>query len=77
MARMEAAVFVGLLLGSLGGAHLYQLTSASVVFGTATFCTLIALLCVCFFVKESIKNQTEERSSMVSPMNICPPNCMN
>lgn len=72
MARMEAAVFVGLLLGSLGGAHLYQLTSAAVVFGCGAFCTLIALLCVCFFVKESIKNQTEERSSMVSPMNKCP-----
>lgn len=66
MARMEAAVFVGLLLGSLSSGHVYKLFSASVVFGCSTFCTLIALICVCLFVKESIKSQTEETSRMVS-----------
>lgn len=68
MARMEAAVFVGLLLGSLSSGHLYKLFSASVVFGCSTFCTFIALMFVCFFVNESIKNQTEETSRMVSWM---------
>lgn len=64
MARMEAAVFVGLLLGALSSGRLYKLTSASVVFGCSTLCTLIAFMCVYFFVKESIKNQTEETGRM-------------
>ncbi|XP_031618143.1 uncharacterized protein LOC116337604 [Contarinia nasturtii] len=64
MARMEAAVFVGLLLGSLSSGRLYKLTSASVVFGCAALCTLLGLICVYFFVKESIKNQTEETGRM-------------
>lgn len=68
MARMEAAVFVGLLLGALSSGRLYTISSASVVFGCATICTLIGLACVYLFVKESIKNQTEETSRMVSTM---------
>lgn len=66
MARMEAAVFVGLLLGSLGSGQLYKLASASVVFGCSTCCTLIGLICVYAFVKESIKNETEETGRWVN-----------
>lgn len=66
MARMEAAVFVGLLLGALSSGNLYKLTSASWVFGLSTFCTLLGLICVYMFVKESIKNETEETGRMVN-----------
>lgn len=65
MARMEAAVFIGLLLGALSSGRLYKLTSASVVFGCSTWCTLLGLMCVYQFVKESIKNETEETGRMV------------
>lgn len=63
---MEAAVFVGLLFGALSSGHLYRWTSASLVFGLATLCTLTGLICVFLFVKESIKNETEETSRVVS-----------
>lgn len=67
MARMEAAVFVGLLTGSLLSGQLYKYASSSVVFGCSTWCTLIGLILVYTFVKESIKNQTEvEMSRMVN-----------
>lgn len=72
MARMEAAVFVGLLLGSLSSGRLYKWTSASLVFGLATFCTLSGLVWVYCFVKESIKNETEERSRIVSLIPLIP-----
>lgn len=66
MARMEAAVFVGLLLGAICSGRLYQMTSASLVFGLSTLCTVSGLILVFFFVKESIKNETEETSRVVS-----------
>lgn len=65
MARMEAAVFVGLLCGALSSGHLYKLTSASFVFGCSALCTVLGLICVYMFVKESIKNETEETGRMV------------
>lgn len=59
MARMEAAVFIGLLLGSLVSGQLYGLTSASAVFGCACLCTLLGFFFIFAFLKESIKNETD------------------
>lgn len=58
-------VFVGLLMGSMSSGYLYQLTSASVVFGCSTFSAFLALICVYLFLKESNKNVTEETSPWV------------
>lgn len=66
MARMEAAVFMGLLFGALTCGNLYKLTSAWAVFGCSTICTFIGLVWIFLFVKESIKNETEQTSKMVS-----------
>lgn len=66
MARMEAAVFVGLLLGSLSSAPIYQATSAAFVFACAAFSTLIGLSYLYFCVGESLKNACTEASRMVS-----------
>lgn len=65
MARMEAAVFMGLLFGALTCGPLYKLTSAWAVFGCSTICTFIALVWIFLFVKESIKNETEQTTKMV------------
>lgn len=63
---MEAAVFVGLLLGALSSGRLLKISSASVVFGCSTMCTLSGLIWVVLYLKESIKNETEQTSRMVS-----------
>lgn len=67
MVRMEAAVFVGLLLGSLGSPYLYEYTngSSTVVFLCAAIVTLIALLCVYKLLKESIKQVADDISYWV------------
>lgn len=63
---MEAAVFMGLLFGALTCGNLYQLTSAWAVFLCSTICTFIALVWIFLFVKESIKNETEQTTKMVN-----------
>lgn len=66
MARMEAAVFIGLLLGTLISGSLYEISSATVVFGFATVCTLAGLVVIYVFLKESIKNETDITGFWVS-----------
>lgn len=60
MARMEAAAFVGLLLGSLCCGPLYNATSASFVFFCAAVSTFCGLVLVYFFVQESIQCSTSD-----------------
>lgn len=55
MVRVEAAVFVGLLIGSLSSPYLYNISSASVVFGCAALVTFIALIILYKYLVESIK----------------------
>lgn len=56
MARMEAAVFCGLLLGALSCSYLYNMTSAAAVFFCAAVSSFIALLYLIFFIQESVQN---------------------
>lgn len=62
---MEAVVFVGLLLGSLGSGRLYLVTSPAVIFGISTISALVALLYMYIFLDESVKNLTGITSSWV------------
>lgn len=67
MAKMEAFVFVGLLLGSLCSIAIYTATSASTVFACAALSTFLGLVYLYFFVNESILEiSTEETTAYVS-----------
>lgn len=65
MARMEAAVFVGLLLGALSCSPLYNATSTSFVFSIAAISTFVGLVYVYFFVKESIQCPISDVDALV------------
>lgn len=72
MARMEAFVFIGLLLGSLTSIYLYKTTSASFVFVCAATSTFIALIYLYFFVEESLMEiSSEETTAIVSYRKFC------
>lgn len=55
MARMEAAVFLGLLIGALSCSYIYNYTSTSIVFAIAAISTGSALVFIYFYVNESIQ----------------------
>lgn len=54
MARMEAAVFVGLLVGSLTSNYIYEYTSTQFMFALATVLALCAVIYIKFAVVESV-----------------------
>lgn len=57
---MEAAVFIGLLIGSLTSSYIFAATSTSFVFGLASLSILIALLYIKFAVGESVDVVSED-----------------
>lgn len=71
MARMEAVVFVGLLLGALSSIPLYSRTSAAVVFFCASLCNLCGLVYIYFFVRESIQSSTSDIDFWVRRKQTC------
>lgn len=67
---MEAAVFVGLLLGALSCGPLYNATSGSFVFSCAALCTFAGLVHIYFVVNESIQCSTSEVDVWVRRMQL-------
>lgn len=59
MARMEAAVFMGLLTGSLTSNYIFEVTSTQFMFVLATILIAIALIYIKFAVSESVIGATE------------------
>lgn len=59
MARMEAAVFVGLLTGSLTSNYIFEVTSTQFMFFLATALIVLALLYIKYAVTESVVGATE------------------
>lgn len=55
MARLEAVVFVGLLLGALTSSHMYTYTSSTAVFACATVSVFIGFIYIWFCVQESLQ----------------------
>lgn len=58
---MECAIFVGIMLGSLGSSYVYKFLATHTMFGIATIITLVATLHVMFFVEESIQHGEADR----------------
>lgn len=61
MAYLEASIYVGLLFGSLSSSYILMLTSPIVVFGISAIASLLGVLYVLFFVKESIQQDESIR----------------
>lgn len=55
MAYLEASIYVGLLFGSVSSSYILGLTSPTIVFGISGIATLLGVLYVIFFIKESIQ----------------------
>ncbi|XP_063700028.1 probable peptidoglycan muropeptide transporter SLC46 [Culicoides brevitarsis] len=65
MGVVEAALFVGLLLGSGLSSYIYALTNTTTVFGIAAGAVLIAFLYTIFFIEESKQmSELDSRASM-------------
>lgn len=65
MAFLEAALFIGILLGSLSSSYIYRWTSATILFAIAAMFALIAVLYIMFFVEESVHNTNISSGKMV------------
>lgn len=57
---MEAAVFIGLLIGSLTSSYIFTATSTSFIFGLASLVILIALIYIKYAVVESVDVVSED-----------------
>lgn len=66
MGVIEAALFVGLLLGSGSSSYIYEWSNTTTVFGIATGAVLLALLYTIFFIEESKEiSELDSRASMI------------
>lgn len=54
MSLIEAALFVGILIGSLASSYIYNWTSAPTLFAISSAMALASVLYIIFFVNESI-----------------------
>lgn len=61
MAYLEAALYVGLLFGSVSSSYILKLTSPTTVFGISGITSFLGVLYVLFFVKESIQQDESIR----------------
>lgn len=66
MSLIEAAVYVGLALGSITASFLFQKTNATTVFAVSAFSILVATLYIAVFVKESIDFQNRQEGPLNS-----------
>lgn len=57
MALLEAAIYIGLVIGSFTSSYIYQVTNATFMFGLSTLATFLALVYVVVFVKESVREE--------------------
>lgn len=64
MARMEAAVFMGLLTGSLTSNYIFEVTSTQFMFVLGAALIAIALLYIKFAVAESVIGASENDESV-------------
>lgn len=55
MGVLEAAIFGGLLLGTLSSSYILRWTDAAVVFGAATVAILLGVLYIALYIEESIR----------------------
>lgn len=65
MGVVEAALFVGLLVGSFSSSYIYNWSNSTVVFGLSTGSVGIALLYAVFFLEESKEINELEESNMI------------
>lgn len=66
MARIEAVVFVGLLLGALASNRMYAATSPTAIFICAATSIFIGLVYIWKYVKESLQVDSSDVSLSVS-----------
>lgn len=70
MSFQEAALFIGILLGSLSSSYIYRWTSPTILFAIAAFIALIAVLYTVFSIEESVQNTNITTGKMVHPIRI-------
>lgn len=65
MSFQEAALFIGILLGSLSSSYIYRWTSATTLFAISATFAMIAVLYIVFSVEESVQNTPLSDGKMV------------
>lgn len=69
---MEAAVFMGLLTGSLTSNYIFEVTSTQFMFVLSTGLIAMALIYIKFAVTESVIGATEnDERTLVRPISTC------
>lgn len=65
MSLLEAALFVGILFGSLASSYVYNWTSAPTLFAISSAMALASVVYIILFVKESIGGDRNRLGTMV------------
>lgn len=76
MTRMEAAVFMGLLIGSLTSNYIFEVTSTQFMFVLSSILIAIALMYLKFAVDESVIGASENNDSTLVNSLVIVPSCM-